>query len=303
MRPSPKHPLQALALLVLVMGALLVVPISSAGPLAPSTAAAQSAGAAPEVCINVQPPSAATAPGVLADLQRLGINCIRTSWWAWSIPDSWSWCHVYRRAGIEVLPLVYDVGGDYRERFRRLNAACGPFRYVQLGNEMDGGLQAGREARAVGRLWGTRLRDAAPLVRASGARVVGPGLAWNSPGVRDYLEGMLETAGSSLDVVAIHTYGVHVYGEPVSRWKEVRKHGWRGPVWITEIGVSNVEAAGAGRNPDEWQKENIEGVLRDPSLPGLDRLYWFQYSQATEGWGLLRMNGTRRPAFESLRRR
>lgn len=279
---------------------LLLAP-GGARPAAASPVPA--AAAAPAVCLNVQPPAPEDAAAVLADLRELGVRCIRSSWWTWSTPRSWSWCHAYREAGIEVLPLVYDADGDYRERFRALDRACGPFRYVQLGNEMDGGLQPGREARATGRRWGARIRAAAPLVRRTGARVVGPGLAWNSPGVRDYLEGMLEGAGDALDVVAIHTYGVAVYGEPVSRWKELRKHGWRGPVWITEVGVGDAEAAYVGRNPDEWQRENLMRILRDPALPGLGRLYWFQYTPAPHGWGLLRPDGTPRPAYEALRRR
>ncbi|MDP9348002.1 MAG: glycoside hydrolase family protein [Gemmatimonadota bacterium] len=267
----------------------------------PSTGAPVVAG--PEFCLNIQPPSRAEARSVLADLRDLGVRCVRASWWTWSTPESWSWCPTFQKAGIEVLPLVYDQNGDYRQRFRALSAACGPFRYVQLGNEMDGGLQPGKAARDRGRLWGRRVRDAAPLVRATGARVVGPGLAWNSAGVHHYLDGLLEGAGDALDVVAIHTYGIHVYGEPVGRWKEIRAHGWKGPIWITEVGVSNDEASYARQNTDEWQRRNLEAVLRDPALPGLGRLYWFQYTPAPQGWGLRRMDGTRRPAFEWLRRR
>lgn len=271
----------------------------SAPPPAPS---AGQGARVPELCLNVQPPPAAEAMWVLRDLQELGIRCIRTSWWAWSSPESWSWCYAYRRAGIEILPLVYDASGDYRGRFRSLNAACGPFRYVQLGNEMDGGLPPGRATRAHGRLWGRRLRAAAPLVRASGARVVGPALAWNSAGVHDFLSGLLEGAGDALDVVAINSYGIQLYGEPVGRWAQVRERGWSGPIWITELGVSHGEAAYAGEETDEWQRRNLERVLREP-LPGVERLYWFQYTPTESGWGLRRPDWSRRPAYEWLRRR
>lgn len=284
--------------------AVLGVRTAEAVPLRPFLGpAGESPGASASFCMNVQPPAPHEARMVLADLQAIGVRCIRASWWIWSTPESWSWCRDFRRAGIEVLPLVYDADGDYRARFRALNAVCGPFEFVQLGNEMDGGLQPGRAARASGRAWGARVRQAAPLVRATGARVVGPGLAWNSEGVHDFLAGLLEGAGEALDVVALHTYGVHVYGEPVSRWREVRRAGWTGPIWITELGVSDTEAAYAGRESDEWQRQNLERLLVDPALAGLDRMYWFQYTPAPGGWGLRREDGSARPAFEWLRRR
>ncbi|MDQ3389496.1 MAG: hypothetical protein M3483_08335, partial [Gemmatimonadota bacterium] len=102
-----------------------------------------------------------------------------------------------------------------------------------------------------------------------------------------------------------HPYGVHVYGEPLSRYLEVRALGWTGPIWATEIGVSDAEARYAGANSDRWQEENVRRVFtQDESRHGWDRIYWFQLTPAPGQWGLLRHPGRqRRPAYEWMRSR
>lgn len=299
---------EALALSALLLG--------TAGPAAGE--APPAARAEPRLCMNVQP---STAARMLPHVVALGVGCARVSWGGVH-PRNWrEWIPAYRAAGVEVLPLVYpDAAGDFRGPFRELTAQAGHFPYVQLGNEMDGGLPAGEGARRAGRLWGERIRRVAPLVHATGARIVTPGLAWNGAGVHDYLRGMLEGAGGAIDVVAVHVYGDQVYptpwGHPLrSRLEGIREAGWRGPVWASEVGVSDQQwrmIAARERHPaptqeeiDRRQADNLRRVLtKDPARHGYARLYWFQLTPDHEGWSLLRWrSGQPRPAYDWLRRR
>lgn len=276
--------------------------------------------AEPIVAINVQPPEPEHVDRVLDALLELRIQHIRSSWWPWSDSSSWSWLPAYRRAGIEVLPLVYprdvpaeESGVSMAARYRDLYDAFGSFPYVQLGNEVDGwsskgggpfALAPGKDPCLQGRRWAEQTRIAVELIREfdPDVQVVSAGVAWNRDGVLEFVRCFVVDA--PIDVIAIHPYGVHIYGEPLSRWESVAAQGWTGPIWATEWGVSRAEAEYAGADADQWQLENWRQVLNnDPSRFGYQRLYGFQLTPAEAGWGILNADWTPRPAYRWLRDR
>src|SRR5690606_34853245 len=98
-------------------------------------------------------------------------------------------------------------------RYDALVEAYGPFPYVQLDNEADGGgpyAVSGGDPAAQGAKWGRVMRLAGRRIkeRHPGTRIVSAGLAWNREGVREWTRAMVREAGSALDVLAIHVYGI-----------------------------------------------------------------------------------------------
>jgi hypothetical protein len=287
---------------------VLLLAAALAGAGAPAPAAAQ---AEPALAFNVQPSSAGR---LLPRVQEVGVRQVRASWWAWSKSADWAWYPRYRRAGVEVLPLVYAGPGDpataaerMAARYRALFDAYGPFPYVQLDNEVDGdgpfGIPGG-DPYAQGRRWGAQMKRAARLIRRfdPDAKFVSAGVAWNREGVRDWLRGVVEEGG--FDVLAIHIYGIGPTGEPLSRWRAARRAGWRGPIWATELGADHAQARYVKRDPDQFQAEQLRRALtEDESRFGYERLYWFQLTPDPGGFGILREDGTPRPAFTWLRSR
>lgn len=292
----------------------LARPLRLAAALAGALAAASAPAAAqaePELAFNVQPSSAGR---LLPRVQEVGVRHVRASWWAWSRPADWSWYPRYRRAGVQVLPLVYAGPGDpaataerIAARYRALFDAYGAFPYVQLENEVDGdgpfAVLAG-DPYTQGRRWGAQMKRAARLIRRfdPDARFVSAGVAWNREGVREWVRGVVEEGG--IDVLAIHPYGIGSTGEPLSRYRAVRRAGWKGPIWATELGADRAQARYVRRDADEFQAEQLRRVLtEDASRFGYERLYWFQLTPDPGGFGILREDGTPRPAFTWLRSR
>ncbi|MBV9774913.1 MAG: hypothetical protein JO040_13245 [Gemmatimonadetes bacterium] len=268
----------------------------------------------PSLGLNVQPPSASQTATMLGRVRDLDVHYVRASWWAWTKPADWTWYPRFKAAGIEVLPLVYagpgtpaTAGARIAARYRTLFNAYGHFPYVQLDNEVDGDgpfAVKGGNPYQQGRKWGEQMRIAARLIHAfdPGAKIVTAGVAWNREGVRDWVRGVVSVGG--FDVLAIHPYGIGCAGEPLSRYQAVRDQGWKGPIWATEVGVSQAQARYIRRDADAFQAEQMRRCLReDPSRLGYQRLYWFQLTPDGEGWGILRRDGTPRPAYTWLRSR
>lgn len=265
----------------------------------------------PALGFNVQPNS---AEALLPRVRAVGVRHVRVSWWAWTTPEDWSWYPAYRRAGIEVLPLVYADPGDpatigirIANRYRKLYDAYGPFPYVQLDNEPDGdgafGIPNG-DPYTQGRRWGEQMKEAARRIRRFDpeVKIVTSGVAWSREGVRDWVRGVVDVGG--FDVLAIHPYGIGSAGEPLSRYRAVREAGWRGPVWASELGTNDIQAAYIKRDADAFQVDQMREILtRDPSRFGYERLYWFQLTADPEGYGIIRLDGTPRPAYNWLRSR
>jgi hypothetical protein len=199
------------------------------------------------------------------------------------------------------------VGASMAARYRVLFDAFGPFPYVQLGNEADGAGPFGipnADPYTQGKRWAEQVRDAAKLIRRFDphVKIVAGGVAWVHEGTLEWVRGQIE--GGGFDVFAMHIYGIGCAGEPLSRYSAVRSLGWNGPLWATEIGTNDGQAAYAGRDADAFQAEQMRACLTtDPARLGYDRLYWFQLTPDPEGYGILRPDFSPRPAFDWLRNR
>lgn len=299
----------------------------------------------PVLGLNVQP--ASFDARILEHLRALRVRHVRSSvWWAgWDRPGDWQkgwWKRRYprvREAGVEVLPLVTEppaevAGTTDLERLAhrladftvRFLDAHGPFPYVQILNEVDGGgplfgPASGVSERRRGARYARFLEVVAGRVRSEhpGTRIVTGGIMHTG----DFVRGMYDTGARGWDVVAIHTYGDKVWGEPWSRGQNVRlaqrEHGREEPVWVTEFGMSDHTRAavlrrehryhGRGRawvepkqpELDRYHTDNWRIPLtEDPSRHLYQRVYGFQLTPDHEGWGLLRPDLTPRPAYRWL---
>lgn len=279
--------------------------------------------------INIQPGDLDGMAEQLNALKELRIRHVRASWWAWSTtnlanPDgNWSWYPEFKAAGIEVLPIIFAHPDEPKDRkgismairYRTLFDAFGPFPWIQLDNEVDGwkpgdanvgdyALAPGRDPFETGRLWGQQVLDAMEWIQIfdPAVKFVSPGLAWNRPGVEEFLRGMIFACGDALDAVAIHTYGNHVYGEPLSRHVAVRLQGWEGQIWVSEWGTSQWHV-GVPDYPAHWDAEEIqlhnwERVLSmDESRFGYERMYGFQLPPDELNFGILNADWSPRKAY------
>lgn len=261
------------------------------------------ARAEPLLGLNVQP---GHAPGAVPLLHHARIRHVRTSWWEWSDRQSWAWYPEFESAGIEVLPLVYG-GRESRlvERYDALRRHFGPFPWVQLENEPD----AEGTNRRHGERYGAYLRRAAEHIKRvdPGTRICSPGLGWTQPGVHGFLRGMVEEAGGLLDAVSIHIYGHHPYGEPISRWQQVRE-AWSGELWCTELGQGDLSTRAyhqfreiSRAEIDDFQAAAWRIALsEDPNRSGYARIYGFQLGWDDGGFGILNRDGSPRPAYDWL---
>lgn len=315
-----------------------------------TTSVAGQRRANPELGLNVQP---VVTQAHVAMLRELGIRKVRMSvWWGWWEGEQKSrWDEMMprlRSAGIEVLPIITAPP-------RRLNArsweelaretvtfADGflrrhPVPYIQVGNEWDTGSpwfgpESGiADQRERGRRYGRYLNHVSSRLRRlhPGTKIVAGGISHTDQFVR----GLYETGGGAFDVVAIHTYGDHTWGEPWGRGATVKRiqaeFGRADPVWVTEFGIDGAAQVGIwrrehGRAPsraelDQYQLDNWRVPLdEDPGRFLYDRVYGFQLPPGTDGgtgwpaalnpldysYGLLRAdNRTPRPAYNWLRSR
>jgi hypothetical protein len=212
--------------------------------------------------------------------------------------------------------------------FRAAKRYKGQIRYWGLWNEPN-----------LDRFWaGTRqqyidiiLELGADAIHAGnpGAQVGGPELAHLTSGDADWYDWLRDTllqAGGKLDFVTHHVYdtdgpkdltkklaGKTLFGDRPNLWntvtptlEEVLKNaGWWGkPVWITETGWESDEVTEAR------QAEYLRGFL-DEWLTGRSGRTWigkvFVYEMVdpsapeTLTWGLVRVNGTRKPSWFAYR--
>jgi hypothetical protein len=304
----------------------------------------------PELGLNAQP---IVTDAHVRMLGELGVSKIRLSvWWGWwEGEQERKWAEMrprLRRAGIEVLPVITAPPGrlnrqdwrvlarevaDFTDRFLDRH---GPYPYVQIGNEWDSGSpwfgpESGVSEVERGRRYGRFLQVVARRLRAEhpGTRIVTGGIVHTN----DFVRGLYETGVGAFDVVAIHTYGDHVWGEPWSRGANVKRtqarHGRSEPVWVTEFGMGGTWQGGIWRRErrrwparqelDQYHLDNWRIPLdEDESRFLYERVYGFQLPPGDDnqtlreaglnpldyGFGLLRSdNRTPRPTYEWLRRR
>lgn len=260
----------------------------------------------PVIGLNVHQEECLTS---LPRLQELRVRHIRTSWWTFSRSDDWRWFPRYRDAGIEVMPLVYGgPEGRAAARYDALRRSYGPFRWVQLENEPDS--EGANERR--GYRFGRYLRDVADHIRQRdpGTRICSPGLGWTQPDVMGYLRGLVDGADGAFDALSIHIYGHHPWGEPLSRWRQVREV-WSGELWSTELGQGSLSTRAyhkfrdvSRRELDDFQERAWRVALsEDPNRTGYDRIYGFHLGYDDGGFGILNADGSRRAAYRWLANR
>jgi hypothetical protein len=276
------------------------VPAAAGGDVSRGVLGSGAVTGEPLVCLNVHP---STCEWALPLIREAGVRHIRASWWDQSRPSEWSWADRFRADGVEVLPLL--LGGLERrgiQRYEVLRRSFGAFPWIQLENEPD---YEGAD-RARGREIGRYLRTVADHIRTRdpGTRICAPALGWTQPGVHEFLRGLIEGANGAFDALAIHVYGHHPFGEPLSRWQHVRAV-WPGEIWCTEVGQDHASTRAFLRNPratrselDAFQAEAWRRVFsEDPERQGYSRLYGFHLGWDEWGFGLLNADRSARPAF------
>jgi hypothetical protein len=113
----------------------------------------------------------------------------------------------------------------------------------------------------------------------------------------------LYACGDTGDYVDIQ--GVHVYGDVESNLATLAaiKHFTNKPLWVTEYGrPSNGAPEYTEADQAKWLQENFA-----PLHAHADKIFWYemydettQNSQKENSFGLITLNGTRKPAFEAL---
>ncbi|HEX2094981.1 MAG TPA: hypothetical protein VHG28_21450 [Longimicrobiaceae bacterium] len=305
--------------------------------------------ARPELAINVQE----MTPREVRLLRDAGIRLVRMSiWWAWHRPELWDrMMRLCDRNGISVMPLITAPPQQYNrssvERFAPVFARFTAdvlrrypsIRYVQLLNEMDTGSpwfgpESGRPLRERGRAYGRFLRLVYPVLKAANPNV------WVVTGgmsdTGDFVRGIYEAgARNSFDVLAIHVYGDHVWGEPWGRGDHARRvmrafDDERKPLWVTEFGMSGgkhylismreTRRAPSARDLDAYQLENWRRPLEElQESRRYQKVFGFQLPPGDEtralieargerfgmdhSFGIVRMDGSPRPTYTWLRER
>jgi len=165
-----------------------------------------------------------------------------------------------------------------------------PVPYVIIGNEP-------RRADTAGYL--ATLRACAPLVRAHGAKVVGPGL--HPAGPVTYLWPIIDAIATGcrgcLDVVDFHPYWYSSLGYDAAIVAHVRQVFGNLPVWITEDGERSSVAG------DAYQAQQVGLDIAAARCAGV--AVWMNFMLNDAGsWssGLLTDKGIRKPAFDAFAR-
>jgi hypothetical protein len=146
-----------------------------------------------------------------------------------------------------------------------------------------------------------------------GARVVIGGLAGADDQIDDFLRGVYE-GGGRFDVVAVHAYGPPIWWAARDRALVLRalmkEKGDTRPLWLTEFGISMARmrdlwqirtvAAREQKQADEWRSVADSNDVRRL----YDRLVGYVLVDASdEGFGIVRADGTTRPAYDWLKTR
>lgn len=150
--------------------------------------------------------------------------------------------------------------------------------------------------------------------RDPSARVMLGGLAMasnrgNPQFLRDILGDSAHSAGKNFDIMNFHYYGpASGVASSVGRVKaELAAAGLERPVWITETGLGSNDS----ETKLEEQRAYVEHTLAEMVTRGVRTVFWFRLvdpspvsnacsAAANPGFGLLRSDLTRRPAYHAL---
>jgi hypothetical protein len=232
------------------------------------------------------------------------------------------------RAGLDPLVVVHQAPfGSYRDRervyrafaqFMEHQAAQFPgVRAWQLWNEMDESFTdvfgAGHpeiSLRKRGRLYGQMLKLAYPAIKRGNpaALVVTGGIASAIDG--GFIQGLYDVM-APYDVLAIHTYGYPLSLPFVERGRAARRilaaHGDQRPLWNTEFGLESAIIA----RPPPLTPAQVDGaqmlawkscIEENNRAAVYDRIYGHVLAEGNDlGFGLIRADGSLRPAYRWLR--
>ena len=270
----------------------------------------------------------------VAQIRDLGVRHIRhTLYWSHWNDSAYrlQWERDLQRAlqaGLDPLVVVHQPPfGDYEHRdlvyhafarFMEERAAQFPgVRAWQLWNEMDDGFTdvfgAGHpevSLRQRGHLYAQMLKLAYPAIKRghTDALVVTGGIA--SPIDGGFLQGLYDS-NAPYDVLAIHTYGYPLALAFDERGRSARRmmkaNGDQRPLWNTEFGLERaVIPPSPGLLPAEVDRAQLEAwkscIEANDRRPVYGRIYGHVLTEGNDlGFGLIRANGSARPAYRWLR--
>ena len=121
------------------------------------------------------------------------------------------------------------------------------------------------------------LRLTAQAIRGadSGARVLNGGIYRpHRPEGKQYLSELIEQAGSSIDILSVHSYpeDLDTFLRGVDTALE---HADQRPVWITETSVSS-------KGGEDWQAEMLEAMVTAALDRGVERIFWHTLNDPPE---------------------
>lgn len=158
------------------------------------------------------------------------------------------------------------------------------------------------------------------------ARVGGPDLAHLTAGDADWYDWLRETiarAGDRLDFLTHHAYdqdgparvagklaGATLFGDRPAFWDAVPPSlsevlsvaGWTGPVWLTETGWESARI-GEERQARYYTEFLEEWFTARPGREWIDKVFFYEVKDPPETytWGLLRADGSPKPAWAAYR--
>src|SRR5688572_16879462 len=147
-------------------------------------------------------------------------------------------------------------------------------------------------------------KRADPNCTVVGAATAGTDLA--------FIEGLLlHGGGEYMDVVSIHPYQGDLgslspdKGGLADQIRGVQKlladHGYRKPIWLTEIGHRTTGTHGHTSVTEEQQAAYLVRTYAIALASGAERVFWFNLQDWEEYWGIIRQSFERKPSFEAYR--
>lgn len=128
-----------------------------------------------------------------------------------------------------------------------------------------------------------------------------------------FIEQMLDHgAAAHMDVFSFHPYQGDLgsigpdeggLGAQIDRHRELlAKHGFHGPIWLTEIGHRTPGTEGHTFVSEEDQARYLARTFAIAREHGVEKVFWFNLQDWEEHWGIIDRNFRRKPAFEMYRR-
>lgn len=270
----------------------------------------------------------------LAALVEAGAAWDRCDFW-WSRiepkPGQFAWrdydwiIEQYERAGVQVLPILCyasawsegkaPVDDDERARFANfvfevVRRYKGRVRAYEIWNEpnirpfWEPTPDAGDYVRLL-RVAHAAAKRADPDVIVVGGVIAGIDYP--------FVEAMLKAgAADCMDVFSFHPYQGdlgsigpdegNLAGQVREHRALLQKHGFRGPIWITEIGHRTPGTAGNTSVSEEQQAAFLERSFAIARESGVEKVFWFNLQDWEEFWGIIRQDFSRKPSFRAYQR-